>query len=1091
MTYRLKGQRFLRKYTAKDTTPGYMAPSDSDLLVSSLCTVAWEAVPETDATSPSHTETTADKGGSPDGGLDGNPGIRNQFDAALFCAGHVGDRHRVYANAAVYHYVLPKGELPKLTRLTVRVTSDPYNANGARIALLTNDSGDIPTDCETCRTGDAYAASVAPRTALPPSGNWSANVVDLEFSPDAGTGHGGLPAGGLQLRRHLFLFVLLENYGALRGNWFEGSSYIRNLVEIETDGALPDVQDGSDVDLRPGMEVRDTACNVVRGECLPVLEGEVSGIMVAENGLDGSPVGLMRRTVISPRESCIGLTTLYGKLFSGGMTHVPVSGYGLSRVSRPGVSFSVTTGYGSGDRLQLGRVWSQSSSGLSLSQAVYGLAYGGGVFVAVGSDGVLRSLDGGLTWLGNELTIGCFRTVAYGGGIFVIGGGDSDSSFGLRYSTDGGLTWKMSSEVGGEWLSVAYGGGVFVAVSTGGRTCRSVDGMNWDVADIQLPDAGFYSVAYGSGVFVAVSSQESGIWRSVDGGITWVSAGKEDVSWASVTYGNGVFVAASSSGGGIWYSADRGATWSVGGSVDSSWSAVAYGGGTFVAARSNAGGLWYSLDGQTWVLSEKTDGEWLSAAYGDGVFTVGGNAEVWRSGLFPRTFAEAPVSLIGFDGSQCGPSACGDGVLVVSVSGSGLWRTSDRGKSWKLGDGSQGQSWEAVAYDSGVFVAASTTGLWRSVDGGETWTRTSTAGQWESLAGGGGVFIAGSGLSRDSTSDGWGLVYSTDGGETWVQSDDENGRWAAIAYGGGVFVAAASSAETSSPTRGVKYSRDGGRTWTSSTSSVVSSSGFYSASFGDGVFVLGGPNKLVYSEDNGVTWADVDGVSSGHYWVAVAYGDGYFMAYGSTSASGSCMYSTDGGKTWHDKYGTGGLGVSSSAYVDGAFYMSGPGGLYRAEMFDQTKLKWVMQSSVLFVRFALPVTFSASKVVLDWSGWKGDVTYGTRVNVWLKRDSFAAEYPVSVVGNHVVYDASKDEVDGFKLIGMIDVSSASSATLTVGDPLHHGVATLLLSAFTPMDTEDMSSGYAVARGLATLVNVRDGSVEGLDSSWRPDITLVR
>ena len=252
MSYKLIGQRNLRKYSAPRLSPTYAAAVDAQIIVDSLCGVPWEKVAAKDAIMTYHTEeSVAEVDGEKIGGLEMNVRIRDQFDAALFCADHAGGQHRAYANAAVYHYVLPDGALPKLTRLVVKVTSDPYNAAGARIAILTNATGEIPTKCSECRTGDAHADGVAPRTVAS-NGNWFPTMADCVFSATPAAGEVALPSGGLQLQKHLFVFVLMESYSTVRGNWLEGCSFIENLVAIETTDAIPGWTDVQVVDLSRG-----------------------------------------------------------------------------------------------------------------------------------------------------------------------------------------------------------------------------------------------------------------------------------------------------------------------------------------------------------------------------------------------------------------------------------------------------------------------------------------------------------------------------------------------------------------------------------------------------------------------------------------------------------------------------------------------------------------------------------------------------------------------------------------------------------------------------------------------------------------------
>ena len=248
MNYKLIGQRNLRKYTEDGQSPTYAASIEAQNIVNALCDIEWSKTSEKDAIMTYHTEDVVDEvDGKKISGLDMNVLIRDKFDAALFCADHTGGQHRAYANAAVYHYEFPDGTLPKLTKLTASVTSDPYNSMGARISILTNSTGVIPTNCDECRTGDAHADGVAPRT-VGANGNWFPTMADCVFSATPGDGEYALPSGGLQLQKHLFVFVLMESYSTVRGNWLEGCSFIKNLIEIETDAAVPGWNDGAEYD---------------------------------------------------------------------------------------------------------------------------------------------------------------------------------------------------------------------------------------------------------------------------------------------------------------------------------------------------------------------------------------------------------------------------------------------------------------------------------------------------------------------------------------------------------------------------------------------------------------------------------------------------------------------------------------------------------------------------------------------------------------------------------------------------------------------------------------------------------------------------
>ena len=271
--YNIKGARFLRKYTARSTTPTYAAETDAQTIVDLFCDVPWSRVAIDNATMTSHSESVAE--GDTISGLDRNVLDRDGFDAALFCAGHTGGMHRAYANAACYVFELPDSAVGgSLTSIAARVTSDPYNAAGARLHVFTGSTLEIPLSCHTVRgedaSGDALtdgsvATGVAPREVRTSGGTstWHPKTATATLSP----------TGGLTLQKYLFLFVGLESYSTVRGNWLEGCSFIRNSVEITLSADCADLDAYELNDLAPALA--DSSSAEV-GIMLPVYSYEAS-----------------------------------------------------------------------------------------------------------------------------------------------------------------------------------------------------------------------------------------------------------------------------------------------------------------------------------------------------------------------------------------------------------------------------------------------------------------------------------------------------------------------------------------------------------------------------------------------------------------------------------------------------------------------------------------------------------------------------------------------------------------------------------------------------------------------------------------------
>lgn len=227
-TKKIRGVRYLRKYTAHSATPVYTAAIDVHTVSLSLCDVPWER------TSVALAKMTSHEGDH----LDDNVAERDAFDAALFCANHDKGMHVVYANAAVYRFTVPDAGIgATLESISFLAASDPYNSVGLHIHVFTNSTGAIPMNCRTVRGEDSDGeiidpactlAGVVPRTEETKTAGtmWYAAEDTITMEPN------------LQLQKFLFVLVALENYNFARGNWVEGSGYVRNDFTVTTDIAV-------------------------------------------------------------------------------------------------------------------------------------------------------------------------------------------------------------------------------------------------------------------------------------------------------------------------------------------------------------------------------------------------------------------------------------------------------------------------------------------------------------------------------------------------------------------------------------------------------------------------------------------------------------------------------------------------------------------------------------------------------------------------------------------------------------------------------------------------------------------------------------
>lgn len=259
--YKITGKRFLRKYTASSRTQTYSALSDAEMVSAKLGTVPWEESPVDQSVFPAHSGKSESSDAE-------NVKDRDKYDAALFCADHSDGRHRAYANAACYRLSFPdSAQGVNLTEIAVKIYSDPYNSLGARVAVFASDSDTPPMDCFTCRTGSSSDTSAEAQTnngtETAPATEWYSTNTHVEgvsprqerdnsWFPAQGTAI-IRPAGGLALKKYLYVFVLLENYAVARNGFLEGSSYATPTFDLTTDAEI-DGWDGDSEDVMGGKK---------------------------------------------------------------------------------------------------------------------------------------------------------------------------------------------------------------------------------------------------------------------------------------------------------------------------------------------------------------------------------------------------------------------------------------------------------------------------------------------------------------------------------------------------------------------------------------------------------------------------------------------------------------------------------------------------------------------------------------------------------------------------------------------------------------------------------------------------------------------
>lgn len=162
------------------------------------------------------------------------------------------------------------------------------------------------------------------------------------------------------------------------------------------------------------------------------------------------------------------------------------------------------------------------------SYAGYAVAYGNGMFIALGDPGsaAIATSPDGVNWTARGNVFSYFGTdAAYDGvGRWVASGVGSSGS--LAYSDDNGQTWTQVDQVfpyNNGAYAVAYGNGKWVAGGTGGSNsiAYSTDGQNWTGVGEPHGLATCYVVIFSNGYFYAAGAGvNTGVLKSADG-ISW------------------------------------------------------------------------------------------------------------------------------------------------------------------------------------------------------------------------------------------------------------------------------------------------------------------------------------------------------------------------------------------------------------------------------------------------------------------------------------------------------------------------------------------------------------------------------------------
>jgi len=447
----------------------------------------------------------------------------------------------------------------------------------------------------------------------------------------------------------------------------------------------------------------------------------------------------------------------------------------------------------------------------------------------------------------------------------------------MRAAAGGALVWQQAGpyNIGGRVtaLAVASGGTIYLGAANGG-VWKSVNaGVNWTCLTDQQP---FYSIGALAvdpsnpltvycGTGEANGSVDSydgnGLWRTTDGGASWVNLGLTTtgrIARVLVDPANPSHVLVAAMGRQFSTNPDR--------------------------------GLYQTLDGGA---------TWTRVLY---VSDSTGVTDVVMNPVHPDTMYCATWERV-------------RRLTYRRTSGpeSGVWRSIDRGTTWtRLSTGlptptdSVGRIALAVAPTRPSTVYAQVTGgyslsyagvgFYRSLDGGGTWSRRSSGGAWSSNFGGFAWYFGDIGVDPNNPDHVWSLgvsLYSSsNGGSSW---GSVNGALHADQHV--IWIDPGNSSH-------IYEGNDGGFDWTTTGSSWTHSADLPISQFYDGDVsatnvsaIYGGlqDNSTVMTTSGPTSWTTIQGGDGFHVLVDPVNPNIVFDEYQNCSSGGGFYRSTNGG----------------------------------------------------------------------------------------------------------------------------------------------------------------------------------------------------
>jgi hypothetical protein len=424
-----------------------------------------------------------------------------------------------------------------------------------------------------------------------------------------------------------------------------------------------------------------------------------------------------------------------------------------------------------------------------------GIAYGNGMFVTVGmwaddrgaSYQCVQTSRDGVNWTGaGAPTSVPLRSIAFGSGQFVMVGDD-----GLIFTSADAVAWtQRNPQTAATLQDVAFLNGWFIAVGSSGTIIRSQDGVQWSHAQDSEP-CQLFGVGSGLGRSVAVGS-DSSILHSTDAQL-WtspVAATYSDLH--AITFAQQKFVAVGKQGSGLV--STNGRQWTArpvyeapGGMPGTWFNAVTFANNSFLTVGGNGFPVFTSRDALSWTGQHSNLGidDFFGLAHANGRFvTVGIMSTAWGIQGGVRSSENGTNWSTRLAGLQA-PLRCvayGNGTWVAA---GGSLATSADGITWNVRTPPATGTYHAAIFAGGRFLLAGDVGGVGTSTDGNNWSFHPAFGQAEVR----GLAFSGIDFVAVGQRSGQGVMWSSPDGLTWTESGSAPYPLRAVSYSYGSFTA--------------------------------------------------------------------------------------------------------------------------------------------------------------------------------------------------------------------------------------------------------------------------------------------------------------